>query len=787
MPFSGIAQHNLDGRIIDSNNDPIAFANVILLSAKDSTTVYKGAVSTENGEFRFTNIEEKPYVIKVSFVGYKDYLALIEDPTKEKLSPVVLKESSEDLGEVSINYKKPTVRKQVDRLVFTVENSSLSSGSTWEILKKTPGVIVANNSLQVRNQGVQVYINDRKVQLSSSELQTLLENYSGENIRSVEVITNPPARYDAEGGAILNIVTSKTIIPGYKGNVNGAYTQAIYPKYTLGTSHYLKNEKLNLFANYSFSPRKEFKDDDSYINFRNAGNVISRWETDFDRTTESNAHNANLILDYDLDNKNRLSFSTYTTFSPDRTFNNVVLTNIEDQLPSTPDYFITNSGLEEDVKNIAMDLEFRHQLNDVGAQISAKGHYTRFDKDRMQDVKTTNFDGGNTSSVNEFYTTAAQNINIYVGQLDYVTPLAGTNFETGIKASVIDSESGIDFFDVENGSSQPNTALSDNFLYDENIFAGYLSLTKDWEKWSIKVGLRGEYTDRTGESESMEQIDDREYFELFPTFFLQHMLSGGNSLTLDYSRRIARPRYESLNPFRYFLNEYDYNSGNPNLRAAISHNFNLNFTLKNEYFFDLYYRDNGGRPQTLSFQDNRALTIRRVSVNLLDSKSYGLDISHGRSLANWWYAYAYVSFFHEEETFLALESNNAEVTNDIDAFYGTIYNSFVLSKDGTLSGDLSLTYVSDWITGSYNFEPMTTLSFGFRKSLWNNRAEVTLHFEDVLDETNTWLRSNYLNQDNGFYAKPENRFVRVGFKYNFGNFRLQDNERSIEAAERERL
>ena len=171
----------------------------------------------------------------------------------------------------------------------------------------------------------------------------------------------------------------------------------------------------------------------------------------------------------------------------------------------------------------------------------------------------------------------------------------------------------------------------------------------------------------------------------------------------------------------------------------------------------------------------------------MESKSYGLDILHGRSITGWWYAQLYASLFHEENTFLAVESNNAEVTNQIDAVFGQLYNAFTLSKDGTFSGNLSFTYVSDYIAGSYNFDPFSTLSLGFRKTLWNNRAELSLNINDIFNDTNTRLTSQYLNQDNSYFAQEEMRYVQIGFKYNLGNFRLEDNQRSIDAAERDRL
>lgn len=786
--LSGFSQHSVDGRVLDPARQPVAFANVILLDAQDSTSVYKGAVSSEDGRFSLKNIEANVYLLKVSFVGFQDLLRKIEVSEDENLGELSLQEDTATLDEVSINYKNPSVKREVDRLVFSVENTTLSTGSSWDILKKTPGVILSGNSLMVRNQGVQVYINDRKVQLTASELQTLLENYSAENIKSIEVITTPPARYDAEGGAILNIITTRSIAPGYKGNINGAWTQAVYPKYQIGTSHYYKTDKLNLFANYNFSPRKELKEDDSYINFMENGNIVERWETDFERITRSKAHNANLLLDYYFDDKNILNFSSSITFSPNKTFDNDVFTNIY-QSGNEVGNLITNSGLEEDNSNLALDLEYKHLLEKPGAELNARAHYTRYDQSRDQIINTT-IQGIYDAPVEySFSTEAQQEIDIFTAQLDFLTPIGSTSFESGVKASIINSQSGIDHFRMgpQNGEYEFADDLSDDFLYDENIYAAYFSLAKDWEKWSIKGGLRGEYTDRAGDSRSMQQVDTREYFELFPTFYLLHSFNEKHSLAFDYSRRIQRPRYESLNPFRYYLTEFDYNAGNPDLRAAISNNFALSYAFKNEYFIDLFYNDMGETPQTLSFQDNENKLIRRVHVNLLESSTYGVQFSHGRSLFNWWYAYLYLNAFNEKRSFIALESGNVPVSIEIDGFYGSFFNNFIISKDGTLTGEVSLTYVSKYLSGSYIMEPFTTLSAGLRKTFWDNRAELSVNVEDILDQTNTWLRSDYLNQDNGFFARPETQYVRVGFKYNFGNFRLNDNQRAIEAAERDRL
>ena len=780
------SQNEITGKVLDQNNDPLPFANVILLNAQDSVAVVKGTVTEADGNFILKDIADDAYLLKITFVGFDDYLKRIKVKGNTNLNKIKIAEASSDLDEVTIQARKPKISRQVDRIVFDVENSTLSTGNTWEILKKSPGVIDNQGQLMVRNAAVQVYLNDRKIYLSAAELQTLLESYSAENIKSIEIITNPPARYDAEGGAILNITTSKPIAAGYKGSVEGSYTQAIYSKFKLGTSHYFQGEKVNVFANYSFSPRKDYKNDDSYINFIREGAPFARWETDFTRETTSQAHNANAIIDFTLSEKSNLNFSVNANFSPDREFDNDVMTEMRDASGSLDSTLVTDSRVLTNQDNIALNLDYTTAF-DNGGNLSVKAHYTKFNQDRKQDVFSQYFNPMQERlNALEFNTDANQDIDIYTGQLDYTTSLGESAVEMGGKYSGINSESGIDYMNDRELRVLYN-GLEDVFLYDEHIYAAYLSMSHDWEKWSGKLGLRGEYTDRTGESSSTSTVNDRTYFELFPTAYLQYNASENHSFTLDYSRRIQRPRYESLNPFRYFLNETNYNAGNPNLIASISNNYNLNYTLNNAWFFDFYYKDLGEAPETLVFQDNQNLTIRNVNRNLLDSKGYGVDIFHGTSITNFWYAQFFTSIFHQENTFLALESNNAEVTREVDGVQAYVYNIFTLSQDGTFEGTLFAQYLSNYLSGSYELDPMTTVSLGLRKTFWDNRAELNLNFNDIFNTTNTRLTSEYLNQSNSFFSFTENRNVQIGFKYNFGNFRLSDNDRTINEAERERL
>ncbi|PCJ91887.1 MAG: TonB-dependent receptor [Flavobacteriaceae bacterium] len=780
--------YQVSGLVKDGGNTPIPFANVFLLQVSDSTIV-KGASANEQGFFSIESVSPSLYWISASYIGQASKLTAIDVQKDVKIGTLIIEENVESLDEVIVIAKKPVIERKVDRVVFNVENTVVSEGTTWDILKSTPGVIMVQDQLQIGSQTPSIYLNDRKVQLSQSEIKDLLEGFSGVNIKSIEIIINPPARYDAEGGPILNIITSKNVIPGYKGSINGNYTQAIYSKFNIGTSHYFKTKNLNVFANYSISPRKVNKRTLSTINYiDNSNTVFSIWDTDYNRVTKSLGHNANVILDYDINEKNTINFTSNLSYSPNKRFTNSLFGQAYNGLRQLDSVLMTNSAIENNTKNLAVDLTYLHNFDKEGASLSLNGHFTSYDETQTQGVSTDYFD---TSDVflrnNSFATDAAQDIEIMTLQADYITPIGGTIFETGAKASTIHSTSGIDFFNISGANQTFDPSLSDNFKYDESVLAGYVSILKNWEKWTLKAGTRGEYTDVKGTSLTLNVTNTQRYFELFPSAFVLYTPSDNHSFSFDYSRKLGRPRYDDLNPFRYFLYENDYTLGNPNLKSFFSHQFKLDYTLKGDYFFSIYYRDNGNNISTLSFQDNQNLNLQTLKQNVLESVSYGVDFTVSKSILNNWYVYSYTSLFYEDETFLAVESNDAVYTNKVEGVYFQLTNYLTFSKDGSFTGNLGYYYFSDFISGTYVKGKSSNLSFGLRKTLWKNRASISLSIEDILGKENTEYTSKYLNQNNSFSPITEKQYIRFGFNYKFGNFKLSDNERNIDKNERERL
>ena len=789
IPNRVFSQNQVRGQIVDKENQPVSFANVVLLNAKDSVSVIKGMISEDDGSFLFEEIENRPYVLKISFLGFADYIKRFEVEGNTNLGKIELQETSNSLDEVTVKARKPKIERKIDRISFNVENSVISSLNTYEILKRTPGVIVSQGELLVKNRPATVYINDRKVYLSTAELEQLLSGLSGENVKSVEVITTPPARYEAEGsGAILNIVMSKNPSIGYKGSVNASNTVAVLPKYSLGTSQYYKTNNLNAFASYNFNANNIYKNDESNVTyFEPDGSENSTWLGDFERDTKNYAHSLNTILDFTLSEKSSLSLSANLNFTPKNDSDLRGQTDIYSASGSLDSLFTTDSRLENEAKNMLFNADFSTSLGENGAKLSAQVNYIRYDKDQDQDLNTTYFYGnGDEIRNNIIMTRAMQNSDIYTGQVDITTNMGSLPVETGIKYAGITSNSALDFYN--NTFALQVDELSDALDYDENIYAAYFSTSKELGKWSLKAGLRGEYTDITGISAQNGLVNDQDYFQLFPTFYAMRSLGEESSISLEYNRRIERPRFQSLNPFQYYINENNVKEGNPALVPGIANKVLFNYSYKGALFFDLYWDRVDHSPSVLSFQDNQNQLLRTVNDNLDYTQQFSLDITYANFVTNWYYLYGYLSGFYMENQIYARESAAETYTIDTFSAFLNVGNYFYFGGDGTFSGNVNTYFLPNILAGSYKYEnPQFGLDLGLRKTFMNNKISVSINAEDILRTMNIPMQSQYLNQDNGFYAISETRRITFGVRYNFGNFRLNDNNRAINADEETRL
>lgn len=772
----------VSGVVLDDINQPISHANVVIHEVIQNETASQKGVSTDDkGAFKFKNLTPGDYSIYVSFLGYKTHQETFKLSNNRNLKITLLVEK-ELLNEVELIVKKPTLKRESDRLIFNVENTSLTEGSIWDILKGTPGILMMNDQVLVKNSSNIIYlINDKRVYLSGNELQQLLSGTPAEAVQSVEVITNPPAKFDAEGDAVVNIRMSKNLITGYNGSLYNNYTQGIHSRNTAGTSHFFKTKKTSFFAGYNYNISKLNRENIEEINFLENNMAVGRWDTDIDRNTSIKYHNANLNFDYFINDNNTFSLSGNAGINPYWKRETKAITKAVDST------FSSLNNTDDDKLNLAFNADYVYE-SVRGSKLSFNIHHTNYDYSRYQDV-ITNYRDINNSFIrsNAFETSSDQLIRIYTAQTDLSIPLRNSGvFEVGFKVANIDSESDINQVFTNNNTETIDLENSGVFNYEEDNIAGYISISKEWEKWDLSLGLRSEYTNGIGKLTSIEnETNDFDYLKWFQSLSLEHKFNKNHSLGIGYNRRIERPTYSSLNPFKYYFNDNSFVEGNPNLSPTITQIATLTYTINDTFTFEAYYRTIDNLMTELSIQDNDNNEIKYLTVNIKENIDFGLDFSTYTSLTDRWSVFAVTSLFNSESDYF--DENNMLRSQNRWSFYANCINYFSFLKDNSLSADLSVLYISPIIDGPATVSERAQIDLGLKKSFAKGKWILSLRASDIFLTTDFTVKNQYGNQDNQYYARFDNRWLRLGLRFKFGNTKLETNENIKELEERERL
>lgn len=769
------------GKVIDADKNPIELANIILLEGEEKAFLI-GTSTDDNGYFNLVNLKQGTYYLKISYIGLQEFEQKVILTGNLDLKSIILNEIPESLDEVTIIAKKPTITRKPDRLVFNVENTALVEGSTLGVLKSTPGVIVSEGGINIKSAPAAIYINNRRVQLTSEELMQLLESAPANSIKSIEVITNPPASYDADSGSVINIVMSKNLVTGYRGNVVTNYTQGVFPRYNAGTSHYFKNDDINFNLNYSYTNKKINRDQDNTINYLNdSGGIDEIWKSNVNRNTWSESHNLNLNLDYFIDEYNTLSLTSTGLYTP---YFKYRINNITDIFDANNNYLsgFRADNLSRDNKfNIGTDIIYKRDFKNESS-IAFNAHYTIYDYERDQNVFQDEPVDTNDS---QFNTLANQDTKILTGKLDYTLPLKNaSSFSAGLKFSNVSTESDITRLDIINGEEVINTNNTDAFNYDENVFAVYANYSKSWDKWNINVGLRTEQTNIEGKSISLNETNTQDYLNWFPNASLTHNISDDVSLSANYKRSITRASYTDLNPFTFFLNENTVVLGNPNLLPTYIDNYKISLDFLKNFTLSAYYTNYDGEIQELPRQNNETNLIAFTPTNLDKRVDYGFDLEFNYYPSNRFYIYAASSTYNINE-----EVNFGEDFVELNQWSQLFIVSpgFSLLKDNSLKINATFWWFGRNLQGLQVAEDRLVSTIGVSKSLLNNKAVLSLGIDDPFNMQDYKTTIDYLNQSSIRLDDIDNRFIRLGFSYKFGNTKLNTNERSTSEEERERL
>lgn len=787
FPFSWLVAQDfkISGRVLDSNQKSLVFASVLLENLDGK--LIKGVSTDAQGLFQLNNVSVGQYILYASYIESNSEKQTISVTKDVSVGAIMI--SNEALDEVVVTYQKPSLEEKADRYVFNIQNTALSDSDIWDVLKRTPGIIIINDKLTVNNTGnIGILINGRRVNIPERDVINLLSGSSASNVEAIEVITTPPAKYSAEGGLLIDIKMKTNLVAGYNGSVFNRYIQGVFPKHTLGTDHFFKGKKTDFSVGYSFRNNTNLVRYTDRTNFFDNDTPDAIWTSELSTTTKRKQHNISMFFDYHLDDKNKISLSTINSLTPKVNRFTLSETNISNNQGINDGGFETTNDSGFDLYNTSYYLDWVHKLNKKGSEISFNTHYTKYEYDRTQDINTDFFDSNDVvTGANDFITNSVQNTGLFSIQGDYVMNIGSSSvLESGLRFASITSDNSIDQEGFDRNQPGINPTETGTFIYKERISAGYLSLNNNWNSWRLNFGLRAEYTETEGNLDTEPEANENNYLELFPTLSLLHTYKKKHVFKLNYYRRITRPRYSWLNPFQYFQNNNTVVEGSPNLLPTISNFLSLSYTLDKTLTFRPFYNiRTNDFIQQLS-QDNTGNLLRFIATNLDETNSYGIDVIFNTNFTNRWSSYMLFNYYYKENNFRDFDSGQL-LENTAWITYFRTTQSFKFLEDKSLFADVNFSYMSPTIIGNSRRASINELGVAFRKTIWNKSASISLAVEDVFNQSNEFFTRQYLTQDNSSSVRRENRLLLLGFRYSFGNTRIRNNKKHKKVDERNRI
>lgn len=766
----------ITGTVFNEQHKPMEFVTVGLLNAKDSSLV-KGALGNDAGAYLLDHVSLGRYLIKTTTIGYTTAFsapfAVSNDTGTFQAPEITMLPATKTLQTVNIQSTKPLIEHKPDRTVMNVENSVLAAGnSAMEILERAPGVTVDkddNISLKGKK-GVTVMINDKLTYLSAAQLATLLRSTDGTTISSIEIITNPSAKYDAAGNSgIINIKLKKNKQSGTNGSVTLGAGYGAFGKDNEGLSLNHKQGNLNVFGNFDHDDGKRNQDLQIKRIITDPANGITYFNqyTGFREAHHNNSYRFG--ADYDLSSKNTIGF-VINGYANSENNTNDNHTYIGPDFSRADSSLHTVAGMRQTYHNFAANLNDVYKIDTAGQQLSADIDYSKFNNNATAQFVTNFFlPGGGLQHPQAFLGNHTPSvISIRTAKIDYVNPISKSfKFESGLKFSNVKSDNDLQ----QKLAATDNYVSSNHFIYDEKVDAGYLNFNKDYKHTSIQLGLRAEYTTSKaqGDSAGVIQTINRHYFNLFPSLFITQTLNSKNEIGFTYGRRIDRPQYDNLNPFVFNLDPYTYVKGNPFLRPQYTDNFELNYTYNKNLIVTLGYSRTTDVITEVPGTDPATKVAFITNQNLQIQNSYSINIYTPFTVTKWWDGNINVNGFY-----MGFKSNNLEGSNlDRGQNAYEIKTTQTFSPIDNYKAELTANYQSTLTYGLYSVKPQYSADAGISHTFANKKASVKLSVSDFLNVRRNDVSSNYQSNDINISQKRESRITRLTFTYNFGNNKIE--------------
>ncbi len=787
ISMCSFAQQNgkISGSIKDGGNQKVIDAATIsLLQSKDSGLL-KTAITNKDGGFVFENLKEGKYLVMATSLGHsKVYSQPLEVSGAAEVSTGVLQllSNTKDLGGVTVTAKKQFIERKIDKVVINPDAMISNAGATaLEMLEKAPGITIdkdGNISLKGK-QGVIVMLDGKPSYMSGPDLVNYLTNLPAGNIDLVEIMQNPPARYDAAGNSgIINIKSKKNKQKGFNGSVSASqsYGQSYRTANTLNLNY--RKGKVNTFstfnANYRENPQwldinREYLHDNK--------SVESIFEQESYRMRISRFYNARVGMDYYATNKTTLGvvLTGYLNPSNENSINNSRFYSPTKQLDSSLKARSINDG---QWNHKGINLNLRHKFDSTGRELTADVDYLNYDSHSLQEMTNTGY-ASNAGQKYQYVRTGdlPSTLDIFSLKADYVQNLSKKiKFETGFKSSFITTDNKAQYFLKQGSQSTIDYNSSNYFEYKENLNAVYVNFSTQKKKWGFQTGLRIENTNyeglQYGNPTRTDSSFKKSYTSAFPTMYVSYQLDKKNQFGLSYGRRINRPDYGDLNPFYHFIDPYTYEVGNPFLKPMFSNNLELTHAFKNILNTSLTYTQTTDLFGESFSREDSAIVVRNANFG----KSDNINLSVGVQLpvAKWWKANINTQ---ANKNMLSGTLNGNVVDINLMMYTFSVNNQFTFKKGW--SAELSAFYRSKGSEGQIVIREIAQLNAGVQKQVLKNKGTLKLSINDF---TGPMKVSGYIEDvaaaKASFKQHKDSRFATLTFNYRFGKMYKADKRKS---------
>lgn len=773
----------ISGRVTDEENTPIAFANVVVRDT--SGELVAGTTSDTSGAFHLHLDRTGSFVLEVRFMGYRTQRkhVTIEKGSALDVGTSILSPDHKMLSEVKVVKHKPWIEQKIDRLVFHIENSvAAAGGDALDALKVTPGVAVQNDRIGLIGKGgVRLMLNGRILRLSDEDLTNFLQSISADDIQRIEVIITPPARYEAEGDSgLIDIVLKKARADSWSHSLRARYIQTTYPAYGIGNTFNYSKNKLRLSVGLNAKKGYEARFYGGRVTYPDR-----LWCLKSDMKLRRDYLSGRMGLDYNVSKKAVIGLQYLRDESrPDMDDYTNINTFNRNSSPRSRTLSVGANGVKD--HNHALNVHYIQQLDSTGKKLSMDWDYFTYRETQDRHFNSRSLLSDNTQTdFSAVRNLGEQNVENYSAELDVAYPIKWAELNYGAKVSFTQTRNDVQYFDQTSGTPVLDPLQSNVFTYTENTQAIYVEMTRSWgEKWQAKWGLRLENTETKGVSQA--RATKRHDSQLFPTAYLLYHLNDSSTLNLNYSRRIKRPSFWALNPFRFYLNSATYTEGSPFLKPAFSDRIELRHSYSDKLISIFSFgkvSDGFGQVPVVHAASSQQVYVQK---NYHTTCDYSLSEIIMLSPFSWWQSrnYGQVSYSKSQ-----LEKNsgvNALMQNGFAGYIST-YNALVIDQKKELKGEVDFWYQSLVKRELFQSGAAYSLNVGIKMSL-SDRLQASLMVYDVF-KTSIGKSTTFTGGIRQVYNSDRDaRFLRLALKYRLGNDKISVSEHKVKnKAERSRV